>query len=106
MSEQAIHAGSDTIFASYHKLQERPEVRHKVNEREKIARLANNDNFKELKKVIDRRIQELTELTDIGPGDTVESIGFRFIAAKIAKEYLEEIRDLPEKYKRFTTKKD
>lgn len=104
MSEQAIHAGSDAIFASYHKMQERPEVQHKISEREKLARLANNENFRILKKIIDQRIQELTELTSINQGDTVESVGFRFLAAKIAKEYLEEIRDLPEKYRKFNKK--
>lgn len=102
--EQAIHSGSDAIFASYRKVQERPEIKHKLNEKEKIARLFNSDSFRELKKVIDKRIEELSELAGITPGDTVESIGFRFLVAQTVKEYLKEIRDYPELCKKFTTK--
>ena len=102
--EQAIHSGSDAIFASYRKVQERPEIKHKKKEKEKIARLANSDSFRELKKIIDKRMEDLTELTGITPGDTVESIGFRFLVAQTVKEYLKEIRDYPELCKKFTTK--
>jgi len=95
--QEAIHAGSDAIFASYHKMRERPEVKQVISKRERLARLANSHNWKAVKEVIDEYIQVLKELRSITPSDTVEAVGFRFLASQIAIEYLEDIRDLPER---------
>jgi hypothetical protein len=102
--EEAILPGNISIFSSYRKMQERPEVKQKKSESEKIARLDRSESFRALRDVIDRRIADLRELRSITPNDSVEAVGFRYLASQIAIEYLEEIRDLPARKRKFLEK--
>lgn len=94
MSETAIHAGSDAIFATFRKLQEKPEVKHEVSVRDQLARLEENIDRKAEVEFINKRIEQLKNFP-IDKGDTVESLGFKYLATHLVIEYLEEIRDLP-----------
>lgn len=106
MSESAIAPGSDAIFASYKKLKDVPIVKHKVTQSERLARLATSSNWKALVEVIDDYILHLTELRSITENDSVESVGFRFLASQVAIDYLKRIKETPLRAKKTLTKDD
>lgn len=105
MTETAIAPGSDAIFASYKKVLKRPEVKAKLTQKDRLARLASSSSWKEVVKIIDKYIEHLTELRSIDPKDTVEAVGFRFLASQVAIEYLRSIKSIPERAKK-TIKED
>mgnify|MGYP000850948335 CR=1 FL=1 len=104
MSEGAIVPGSDAIFASYKKLKDVPVIKHKATQSERLARLANSSNWKAMVEVIDSYILYLKELRSITEKDSVEAVGFRFLASQVAIEYLEKIKNGPIVAKKILTK--
>lgn len=102
--EQAIHAGSDAIFASFKKLQEKPVIKKEISHREKLARLAGSDDWKAVIEVIDRYILQLEALPLNTENETVEAVGFRYLASRVTIDYLKDIRDLPERTKKALKK--
>jgi len=91
--ETAIHNSAD-VFASFRELKNRPEIKHKESEAEQIALLAKDDGFKALQRVIERQIENLDQMK-MGVPESLEAVGFRFLACQIATEQLRYIRDLP-----------
>lgn len=104
--ETAIHTGSDSIFASYKKLQQRPEIKKEISKSDRLASLSTSDDWKALQEVIDAHIQQLTDLRSVSPEDTVEAVGFRYLASQIAIEHLKEIRNLPDRVNKQLKQKD
>jgi len=95
MPEEAIHAGSDAIFASYRKLQEKPQIKREKSRQERVSNLDKSDSWKAISETIDIYIQSLKDLRGITSNDTVEAVGFRFLASQLAIEYLENVKELP-----------
>ncbi len=95
---EAIPGGA--VFDSFKKLVERPSVKQEITKQKKIASLAGSDSFKALKEVIDYFIADLRNIPVDPKKDTVESVGFRYLVSQVTIEYLTDIRDMPERYKK------
>lgn len=106
MSENAIQPGADAIFASYTALKEKPVIKQKVTQKEKLARLADYEGWKEMEAVIQGHIDGLKNLPINPETDTVESIGFRYLASDIAIGYLQDILEQPQRAKAIQAKKE
>lgn len=104
--ETAIHSGADAIFTSHKKLQERPQIKQSTQQQERLARLSNSDDFKALVKVIDGYIDKLKIAPALSKDDTVEAIGYRYLASSLAIEFLEEIKSYPERQAKLISKKN
>lgn len=91
----AIPGGA--VFESFQKLTEQPVIKRETTRQSKIASLVNSDGFKALQEIIDRSITSLRDIPVDPKTDTPESVGFRYLAAKVTIEYLQEIRDLPKR---------
>lgn len=91
----AIPGGA--VFESFERLTERPIIKKETTRQSKIASLVNSDGFKALQEVIDRMIADLQDIPVDPKTDTPESVGFRYLAAKVTIEYLTDIRDLPKR---------
>jgi hypothetical protein len=98
MDTQAVPA-SGSIFETYQKLTERPVIKQETTRQAKIASLANSDSFKALQEAINQFIFNLEEIPINPKEDTPESVGFRYLASKVAIEYLKEVKNLPQRYK-------
>lgn len=98
--ETAIHAGSDSLFASYQKLQEKPVIKQEITKRQRLARLAASDDFQAFAEVIDLHIDHLTRLSAITPTDTMETGYLRTLACQLAIEKLKDLKELPERAKK------
>lgn len=100
--EGAIHASADSIVQSFLKITESKPVVKATATQQKLARLANNSDFQALVKIINDQIEAVKRLMQFNPKtDTVESFGFRCMAAELIVAHLEEIRDLPLRYKKL-----
>ncbi len=94
--ETAIHFDS-SVLTAFHKLKETPEVKKELRSSELAARLSELEEWEVVKKVIDDQITHLENMQGMfDPSDTVESVGFRFLAAQTAISYLKQIRDYPQ----------
>jgi len=87
------------VFESFKKLTERPEIKKSTTRQQKIASLANSTAFKALQEVIDGWIENLQDIPVDPNKDDVTSVGFRYLASKVTREYLTDIRNLPERYR-------
>ena len=94
----AVPPGS--ILESFQKLTEKPVIKKEIQKSSRLASLANSSAFKELQQQIDSWINDLKDPKIDPKTDTVESIGFRCLASKVTIEYLESVRNLPERHKR------
>jgi hypothetical protein len=93
----AIPGGA--VFESFQKLTERPVIKKEITKQSKIASLANSTAFKELQKeVIDTWIEDLRNIPVDPKTDTVETVGFRYLASQVTIEYLTRLRNMPELY--------
>lgn len=90
------------VFDSFQKLIENPIIKKETTNQDKIASLVNSDGFKAIQEVIDGMIANLQEIPIDSKVDTPESIGFRYLASRVTVEYLQEIRDLPNKQAKLT----
>ena len=105
MEDEAIHAGADSLFATQQKIVEKPQVKEEVTKNKSLARLADSDDWRVMVEEIDRLISHLKDLRAIGPTDTAESVGIRYLASVVAIDYLEDIKSLPERKKKINNKK-
>lgn len=96
-NDQALPASS-AIFDTYKKLTEKPVVKKEITKQDRIASLANSDSFKELQQVIDMWIESLKNIPIDPQKDTVESVGFRYLASDVTINYLQDLRDMPDRY--------
>jgi UDP-N-acetylglucosamine:LPS N-acetylglucosamine transferase len=94
---EAIPAGA--VFETYKKLTDLPVIKQETTRQSKIATLASSDGFKAVQEMIDQWINDLRNIPIDPQKDTVESVGFRYMASKVTIEYLESIRNMPERYK-------
>ncbi|MBI5954451.1 MAG: hypothetical protein HY865_22570 [Chloroflexi bacterium] len=92
----AVPAGS--VFESFQKLVEKPVIKKEITKQSKIASLSSSDGFKALQEVIDQYIEGLRNLPVDPNKDSVESIGFRYLASQVTIEYLKDLRDMPRRY--------
>lgn len=100
--EEAIHASSDALVQSFLKVAESKPVAKATATQQKLARLASNSDFAALVKIIDEQIASVQRLMRFNPKtDSVESFGFRCMAAELIITHLEEIKDLPFRYKKL-----
>lgn len=106
MGETAIHAGADTILPTYRKMAEQPVIKEAEGRKEKFARLADHEGWKEMELVINQFIEELKNIKVNPQTDTPESVGFRYLAADIAAGYLQEIINTPIRAKKLLSKKN
>ena len=104
MSDIQALPASGSIIDTYQKLTEKPVIKKEITSRDRIASLANSDSFKEFIKEIDERIEFLSNIPIDPIADTPESVGFRYLASRIAIENLTDLRNLPERY--YQMKKD
>lgn len=109
--ETAIPISKENIISSLKKIEEAAQVDTKEEARDKsIASLALTPGWLELKKTIEVRITELSELSNAIEGnESVETIGFKFLAAKAAVAHLQSIINLvegSEKYVRESKRED
>lgn len=91
----AIPGGA--VFETFEKLTERPVIKKVTTSQTQIASLVNSDGFKALQEIIDRSITSLKDIPVDPKTDTPESVGFRYLASRVAIEYLQELRDLPQR---------
>jgi hypothetical protein len=92
------------VFESFKKLTDRPVIKQETSRQSKIASLANSDAFKALQEVIDQWIQHLEDIPVDPAKDDVTSVGFRYLASKVTKEYLTDLRNMPARYKELLKK--
>lgn len=90
---------TSNVFESFKKLTERPEIKKTTDRQDKIATLANSDGYKALCEVIDTWIESLRNIPIDPKTDDVESVGFRYLASQVTIEYLEDLKQMPERYK-------
>lgn len=92
--ETALH---DTTQVFLKSIKEIPDVETEKENDELISALYLDPRFTALKDYIDTMIDQLDRLEGIiEPTDSPETIGFRYMIARVAKSYLETVRDLPE----------
>lgn len=96
---EAIPGGA--VFDSFKKLVNRPAVKQEITKQKKIASLVGSDSFRALREVIDYYISDLQKIPVDPKTDTVESVGFRYLVSQVTIEYLTDIRDMPERYKKL-----
>lgn len=94
MDNEALHASN--FFQTFQNITKNPEVTKKITQSEKIARLAHSDDWQAMEEAISLRIKFLKDQSYIKSGDTAESVGLRVLAAQVAIEYLEDIKNLPQ----------
>ena len=99
---EAIPGGA--VIDSFQKLVECPVIKEQSNKQEKISSLANSDGFSALQEVIDSFIKDLKDIPIDPKKDDVNSIGFRYLASRVAIEYLESIRDMPDRFAKILKK--
>lgn len=99
MDTSAIPAGS--VLDSFQKLTERPVIKQEATRQTKIASLANADGFTALQEVIDQWIKDLEQLPIDPLKDDVTSVGFRYLASRVTIDYLKDLRDMPERYRKL-----
>jgi len=93
--ETAIHADS-SVFKAFERIKS-AKVGQSNEINEDLKRLAGDQGFKTLQTVIDAHIKALEGLQGmVDKGDSVESIGFKYLACQVAVERLRIIRDLPQ----------
>lgn len=92
---QAIPGGA--VMESFQRLTESAVVKRETTKQSKIASLVNSDGFKAVQEVINQMIDDLRDIPIDPKTDTPDSIGFRYLASKIAIEYLTSVRDMPER---------
>lgn len=89
--ETAIHSD---VLQAFGELKKRPEIKHKESDADQVAMLAKDEGFQALQRVIDKQIENLEQMK-MGVPESLEAVGFRFLACQIAAEQLRYIRDLP-----------
>jgi len=93
--ETAIHADTSVLNA-FNSIKS-AKVGHSNTLNDSLKRLSGDDGFKALQRVIDGHIKQLEEMQGaVEPSDSVEAIGFKFLACRIAIERLKVIRNLPQ----------
>lgn len=99
--DEAVHAAS--FYQTFQQVKKNPVVKETVGKR-KIAQLADNPAWIELKKEIDKAIHDLESMRFIKENDTPESLGLRVMAAQVAIDYLKQVSNAPEFYRAVNTK--
>lgn len=100
----AVPAGA--VLDTFQKVIESKVIKEEMTSQKQIASLANSDGFKALQEVIDRYISLLQNIPIDPKTDSPESIGFRYLASRVAIEYLQEVRDLPDRQANLTQPAD
>lgn len=95
----AIPGGA--VLEGFQKLTERPVIKEESKRQSKIASLATSDGFKAIQEVIDMWIEDLKNIPVDPKKDDVNSIGFRYLASKVTIEYLTDLRNMPDRYKKI-----
>lgn len=98
MIEEAIHAGGDAIFKSHQKLKKRPEVKETIDRKKRLARLYRSRDFKEFLTIVDSWISNLKKAPMQSSNDSIEAIGYRYLASSLTIEYLQLIESVPKRY--------
>lgn len=88
---------SQAVLRTFKKIQEvQTEEQKSVTEDGKITGLLGDDRWTAFQEEITRRIAVLSAMNGVEPTDTVESIGFRFLAVSLAVTQLKWVLDLPQ----------
>lgn len=97
--DEGVRIETNRLFAAFQSLKdaqkEEKEVLPEITK--KLANLQTEPGWEELKKIIENQIVRLKELSEaVESGMTVEEVGFRFLASRVAISYLENIISLVE----------
>jgi len=87
------------VMESFTRLAKHPTIKKESSKQRKIASLANSDGFKAMQEVIDTYIEELDNIVIDPRTDDPTSVGFRYLASRIARDYLLDLKSMPERYK-------
>lgn len=99
---EAIPASSSGIMDSFQRLIEKPAVKQVTTRQSLIASLHNAESWQALCETIDLWLEDLRQLPVDPLKDDVTSVGFRYLASRIAIEYLTTLKDMPERYKKLS----
>lgn len=103
--ETAIHSDA-SVLSVFEELKKQPEVKTEQNTTDEIKRIASDTGWKAMQSVIDVLVTQLSQMQGmVMPTDTVEAIGFRYLACQVAVERLMYVRNLPESYVRAERRK-
>lgn len=85
------------IFRTYKALREVKSDEEDIIKKDgKIAELAEDDRFLKFKELVEERMRTLKAMEGmIDPKDTVESVGFRYLAVSVAVAQLKEMIEMP-----------
>jgi len=89
---------SGAVLDSFSKLIEKPVIKKQSAIQDKIANLVNSDNWKAMQEVIDQWIESLSNIPVNPNEDSVESVGFRYLASKVTVEYLTDLKNMPQRF--------
>lgn len=95
--EQAVAPTS--VLKVYRKISTVTESESDVQDKEekKIANLVGNTDFDELKKVADARVKVLESMQEaIDENDSVETVGFKYLAIRTCISQIKSLFNLPE----------
>ena len=95
MDNEALHAGGDSLFSNYERVQKDPKVKEKKTNTEKLARLSDNSDLTALIERIDEYIKHLQSLQVLEKGESIEAFGFRVLATNTTIEWLKRVKNLP-----------
>jgi hypothetical protein len=96
MMETAVMTNSPVIAAFMQMAKVEHPVEGEVNDQKVISTLETSEGWLKVCEVIDHYITQLDRMQGmIEENDTVESIGYRFLACRVARSYLESVKALP-----------
>ncbi len=87
------------VLNAFQQMIKTPEVKHELVQTDKLANLSGNENIPALYELIDGFIEELREF-NTSECRSVNEVGFRYLAHKVAIKYLERVREAPENARR------
>lgn len=104
MSDISAIPAQNNVFESLQKLVDKPVIKKSTDRQSKIASLANNDGYKALCEVIDMWVESLRNIPIDPKTDDVTSVGFRYLASQVTIDYLEDLKQMPERFRALQEK--
>jgi len=85
----AIPINKTAVLGAIKRIQTIPKEDKENQELKSLQILSRSKGWKNLKKTIEMEIERLDQVNNIDEGDTIETIGIKFVASQLAKEKLE-----------------
>ena len=101
-SSSAIPISKTALLSVISKIEKEPEESSELRHDKSIASLAGEPGWQALKQTIESEIKRMSEISDsFDPNiDTVESVGFKFLATSLVRHKLQGIIDRVEQTER------